>query len=398
MTILGRRTDRVPDADASDASTTNTSTTDTDATAVSTTHTSPSDASDESSGAESRASPRDRAPTITVGRHRARDGTTGGPVGLSVERPHAAVVVGKRGTGKSHTLAVLAEGVADAPGVTPTIVDPMGELGTIGHVQRPQIAAGAVPARVWPTLVGLEPTTPAGGLIWRAIEAAGTLSGACDRLADGAGPSDREPIDPATERVARNHLRRARRWDVFDPAGIEPAAFTDPQARVLDCSGLPPPAINAVCLAVARACYERRVASRGRRLPWLLVDEAHIAFEGVAAASLRRLFTRGRTPGVSVVCATQRPTALPSVAVSQADLIVAHALTGSADIERTLTARPRADRLRERLPAERGTALIVDDATETSVVVRVRDRRTPDGGASPTASAFADGGDTTDSA
>lgn len=166
----------------------------------------------------------------------------------------------------------------------------------------------------------------------------------------------------------------------------------------MDCAGLPDPAINAVCRAIARACYERRPCSArpdaerrecGQRLPWLFVDEAHVAFEGVAAPALRRLYTRGRTPGVSVVCATQRPTAVPAVAVSQADLLVAHRLTSGADVDHLLAARPRSDRLRERIPSERGTALIVDDATDRSVLAHVRARDTPDHGASPAASGVA---------
>ena len=321
--------------------------------------------------------------TIRLGRHRARDGTTGGRVRLSVERPHAAVVVGKRGSGKSHTLGVLAEGVTDAPGVAATVVDPMGEFAGIGDTARPRIRANAVPARVWPALVGVEPTSAAGGLVWQAVEETDTLTGALAWLADS-------PAEQSAVRVAHNHLRRADRWGVFDPDGTSRAAFTRPGTRVLDCAGLPPPAINAVCRAVARACYERRVAGDGERLPWLFVDEAHVPFGGVAQAGLRRLFTRGRTPGVSLVCATQRPTAVPAVAVSQADLLVIHQLTSGTDVQEALAARPRAQQLESRLPAERGTAVVVDDATETSVSVRVRDRRTAAGGASPTASAFAD--------
>ena len=327
-------------------------------------------------------------PRIPLGRHRARDGTVGGPVRLDVNRPHAAVIVGKRGTGKSHTLGVLAEGLAATAGVTPTVVDPMGEFGGIGREHDPpRVRPSAVPPRAWPSLVGLDPTSEAGGLVWRAVERADGVADALETL-DGVGTD----ADPAVARVARNHLERAQRWDVFDPDGLDRTAFTRPEPLVLNCAGLPKPATNAVCRAVARGCYERRVAGVGARLPWLLVDEAHVAFDGVAAPGLRRLFTRGRTPGVSVVCATQRPSAVPEVVVSQADLVVAHAVRAGADRNRLVAARPDADRLRERIPAERGTAVVADDATETTVTVCVRDRRTADRGASPRASDFADRG------
>ncbi|MFB6176588.1 MAG: ATP-binding protein, partial [Halobaculum sp.] len=292
---------------------------------------------------------------------------------------------GKRGTGKSHTLGVLAEGLAAAPGVTPTVIDPMGEFGSLGEEHDPpRVRPDAIPPRAWPSLVGLDPTGAAGGLVWRAVARTDELDAALAALTEST------EVDPSVVRVAHNHLERARRWGVFDSSGIDPARFTDPEPLVLNCAGLPEPATNAVCRAVARRCYERRVAGAGRRLPWLVVDESHVVFDGVAAPALDRLYTRGRTPGVSVVCATQRPAALPSVAVSQADLVVAHAVRSGADRDRLVAARPDAERLRDRIPDERGTAVVADDATETTVTVRVRDRRTTDGGASPRASDFAD--------
>jgi DNA helicase HerA-like ATPase len=142
---------------------------------------------------------------------------------------------------------------------------------------------------------------------------------------------------------------------------------------------------------VARGLYEARVAGRldGYGLPWLLVDEAHVAFDGVAAPALETLLTRGRAPGVSLVCATQRPGALPPVVASQSDLLVAHRLTAEADVAALSACEATyvEGRLRDRLPADRGEALVVDDHTESVHVVRVRERETRHEGASPRASA-----------
>jgi DNA helicase HerA-like ATPase len=148
--------------------------------------------------------------------------------------------------------------------------------------------------------------------------------------------------------------------------------------------------MNAVVRAVAEGLYRGRVREELRRLPWLLVDEAHAFFDGVAGPGLERLLTRGRAPGVSLVAATQRPSALPAVAVSQSDLLFAHRLTSGADIEALERARPTYLRgLGERLPTGTGEALVVDDRTETAHTVRVRERRTPHEGDSPSASALA---------
>jgi hypothetical protein len=140
--------------------------------------------------------------------------------------------------------------------------------------------------------------------------------------------------------------------------------------------------------AVARGLYEARLADELDVLPWLFVDEAHVAFDGVAAAALTTLLTRGRAPGVSLVCATQRPGTLPSVVTSQADLLVAHRLTAETDVAALAACEATyvEGRLRDRLPTACGEAFVVDDHTESVHVVRVRERETPHEGASPRAS------------
>jgi phosphoglycolate phosphatase-like HAD superfamily hydrolase len=321
-----------------------------------------------------------------LGRYRAWDGSTGARVGLDLDGPHAVAVVGKRGSGKSHTLGVLAEELRATDGVVPVVVDPMGALGELPGAAFPDpvVAASAVPPRAWPGLLGLEPAAAAGALVWRAAAAADTLEGMCEFVADA-------PAERGSRRAARNHLRLAEAWGVFDPDGLTAPGLTD-QPTVLDCSGLARAPSNAVVRAVADALYDARVEADGP-LPWLLVDEAHAFLDGtrdekrVAAPALRRLLTRGRQPGVSLVLATQRPAALPDVAVSQSDLLIAHRLTGEADRQRLAAARPGylTEALSTRLPERPGEALVVDDASEQVHPIQVRERRGTHGGAAPRA-------------
>ncbi|WP_144799726.1 ATP-binding protein [Halorubrum depositum] len=337
-------------------------------------------------------------PTVRLGSFLARDGSAGAPVGVDADRPHAGVVFGKRGTGKSYTLGVLAEGLADAPGVSPIVVDPMGVFGGLrdagGRAVDPAIRPTAIPAAAWPDLLGLDPTSGPGGVVWRAVaeaaEDAGVAGGADavsvadlrGRVAEADAPAD-------ARRAAANHLRLAASWGVFD-ADAPPVASlaADGAPTVLDLAGVPEAAAAAVVRAIARGLYDARVDGDCDRLPWLLVDEAHAFFGGVADPALRTLLTRGRAPGVSLVCATQRPGSLPSVAVSQSDLLVCHRLTAERDVARLAEADATylAGDLASRLPTGTGEALVVDDATETAHTVRVRQRRTPHGGASPRAS------------
>ncbi|EMA62387.1 ATP-binding protein [Halorubrum kocurii] len=347
----------------------------------------------------------DRPPTVRFGSFLARDGSAGAAVGVDADGPHAGVVFGKRGTGKSYTLGVLAEGLGATPGVAPVVIDPMGVFDGLraagGRVIEPRVRPAAIPPEAWPDLLGLDPASGPGSLVWRVVAdaldatdavASGSDSERSDEPPSIAGLRDRvDAADAPTadRRAAANHLRLAASWGVFD-ADAPPVSrlVSDGVPTVLDLAGIPDAAAAAVVRAVARGLYDARIDGEIDRLPWLLVDEAHAFFDGVADPALRTLLTRGRAPGVSLVCATQRPGALPSVAVSQSDLLVSHRLTAERDLDRLAEAEATylPGDLASRLPSETGEALVVDDATETAHTVRVRERHTPHGGGSPRAS------------
>jgi DNA helicase HerA-like ATPase len=341
-----------------------------------------------------------RSQTIHLGAFLARDGSDGAAVGIDVDAPHAVVVFGKRGTGKSYTLGVFAEGLADASGVVPIVADPMGVFGGLtaagGQVVDPVVRPDAIPAAAWPDLLGLDPAGGPGSLLWRIV--ADAVDGDDDaRPCEAPSPSisalrraaSAADAPASTRRAVRNHLGLAESWGIFDAHAPSTTAFVRAGTpTVLDLSGLAEAAAAAVVRAVARELYDARVDGAVDRLPWLLVDEAHAFFGGVADPALRTLLTRGRAPGVSLVCATQRPGVLPGVAVSQSDLLVAHRLTAGPDVSALAAAEATylAGDLASRLPTGTGEALVVDDASETAHTVRVRRRRTPHGGDSPRAS------------
>jgi hypothetical protein len=339
-----------------------------------------------------RTAPASAGPAARLGAYRAADGSEGTAVGLDLDRPHAALIVGKRGYGKSHTLGVLAEGAARASGVAPVVVDPMGEFGGLADgslparvVAAPAVRASAVPPPAWPALFDLSTTDPVGALLWEAARGAETLDAMATRV-------DEAVVDAGVGRAARNHLRLAESWGVFSSDGLDAAALLSGAATVLDCSGLSDRAASALVRGVAAGLYRTCVERRPARLPWLLLDEAHAFFDGVAAPALETVLTRGRSPGVSLVAATQRPGALPSVAVSQSDLLIAHRLTAAADVEALASATPTylTGTLRDRLPTDPGGAVVVDDVTESVHGVQVRRRETTHGGDDPRASDGAD--------
>ena len=347
--------------------------------------------------------------TGRLGHHRARDGTRGAPVAVDLDRPHAALAVGKRGYGKSYTLGVLAEEAARVTGIAPVIVDPMGVFRGLASsvdgdvpqvparvITEPTVRADAIAPARWPVLVGTDPDDPVGALIWHAASTAGTLPEMQHIVSDA-------DADPATARAATNRLARAAAWGVFDSNGIDAGTLGGGEATVLDCSALDDAPANALVAGVADALYRSRVGvdtdvnagtvAEMDRLPWLFVDEAHTFFSGVAAPPLRRILTRGRAPGVSLVTATQRPSALPDVVVSQSDLRIVHRLTAGPDIRALAAADPAYldGDVAASMPASPGEALVIDDTAEAVRTVTIRTRDTPHGGFSPRASAVSVG-------
>lgn len=329
------------------------------------------------------------APVGHLGRYRALDGSPGAPLSLDLDGPHAVLVVGKRGYGKSYTLGVIAEELARTAGIAPVVVDPMGVFRTLAEssdntavpaevITTPQVDPSSLDPQSWCPLLDLSPESGAGSLVWQAAAEQETLDGMDDHIADSDAP-DRD------RRAARNHLRLAASWGVFDSDGLDAGRLDGEEVTVLDVSKLDSAAMNAVVRAVAEELYRGRVEGRLARLPWLLLDEAHAFFGDVAGPALQRVLTRGRTPGVSLVAATQRPGIVPEVAISQSDVIISHRLTAETDLAALESVQPTylQTSLTERMPTDPGEVVIVDDATETVHTAQIRTRDTPHGGDSP---------------
>ncbi|WP_255191033.1 ATP-binding protein [Natronobeatus ordinarius] len=326
-----------------------------------------------------------------LGRYRALDGSEGAELYVDLDGPHAMLIVGKRGYGKSFTLGVVAEELARAPGVAPVIVDPMGVFSTLDDpadgepvpvelITEPAISADVLDPRSWCALLGLSPESGAGGLVWQAAQETRTLEEMQVHIEEADAPD----VD---RRAASNHVSLAQSWGVFDPDGLDAETLASTAVSVVDVSGLDTAPMNAVCRGIGEALYRARVDETIDRLPWLLIDEAHTFFDGVAESALHTILTRGRAPGVSLVLATQRPSAVSEIAISQSDVLISHRLTAQADLEALSTAQPTYmnDSLDERLPTDPGEVVVIDDATETIHAAQIRFRDTPHGGGSPSA-------------
>lgn len=156
---------------------------------------------------------------------------------------------------------------------------------------------------------------------------------------------------------------------------------------------------------------KRKVSRRfGRELPeqyqelpdgvWVLVDEAHLVCPAdahtAAKESLIEYVKRGRDAGLSLVLATQQPSAVDSRVVSQIDLLIVHRLVVDSDISAAL-ARVPADfpkevafgsaRISDRQALIRaldtGEAWVADAETGRAFLVAMRPRVSAHGGDEP---------------
>ncbi len=104
-----------------------------------------------------------------------------------------------------------------------------------------------------------------------------------------------------------------------------------------------------------------------------MIDKAHNFARSPALAALpvERWAREGRNYNLSLILATQRPTALPADTLSQADILIIHRLTLLADVKAVGNlASTYARDLQAILKGIRdpGQAIIVDDTAERAVV------------------------------
>ena len=135
---------------------------------------------------------------------------------------------------------------------------------------------------------------------------------------------------------------------------------------------------------------------------WVLIDEAHLVCPSDRATAARPVIVdfvkRGRDAGLSLVLATQQPSALDTAAISQNDLVAMHKLTIDSDIA-AATARmparmparvtklprtieiPGMDELARSLDA--GQSLFADAESSRAFILQSRPRVSPHGGGEP---------------
>lgn len=342
--------------------------------------------------------------TLDVGRYLALDKSMGSKVQMDALRPHAILICGKRGYGKSYTMGTLVEKLASLPGninIAALVIDTMGIFWTMRHPNSKEsdilskwgfspagvdvdlfVPAGSVahyekmhidvkpfsisPSELsgydWCSLFGLDPISPVGVFIMKIIEETREKEpGISLKTIIGFVNKDKEE-DMTLRNAANNYFRSAISWGIFQEKGIIISdIIRKGKVVILDLSSINNQNIKAIAVKIlgskiydesirSRRIYEQKEmgespGEEGIPMVWMFVDEAHLFLprDGETPATgvlVTEWLRQGRQPGLSIIFATQRPAALHPDVMSQSDIIICHRLTAQDDISALEAVRP----------------------------------------------------------
>ena len=359
-------------------------------------------------------------------------------VEFSTEKSRVVLITGKRGSGKSYTLGVLAEELfndallllidplgifwtfclsdtevdLDAGGLSTTVLtpgDPVARYGKDVYERKKKLGVVFRPLRLnpsdispsgWCQLFGLTISEPQGIALFRAVQNLAendyfSINELMERVIEDPRPQDK------TKEALVNRLEMAAGWDIFSDSHEDIWDKLDKNSiNVLDLSVFVHGAYGIADLIVSEFCrnlFGKRVKGRQRenlglaQIPervWLLVDEAQrFVPAGKSTFSKDILISwvkEGRQPGLSAVFATQQPSSIDNDILSQCDLILCHRLSNREDI--AALNRLSQDYLGNELKTyirhvkNQGEALMLDDFSERMAILQVKERRTLHGG------------------
>lgn len=205
-----------------------------------------------------------------------------------------------------------------------------------------------------------------------------------------------------TKEALLNRLEAAHGWRLFSEDRYQPmdTIFQPGVVNIVDLSRLesgPRGRRNLVVSVIGRNLFRARSDARLREefglagaLPrvWLAIDEAHqfvpSSGSSLAKEQLVRWAKEGRQPGLSLLVATQQPSAIDREVLSQCDIILSHKLTARDDVSalNSLSQDYMGSELRAFITQldRVGQAVLVDDERESVSMLQIRPRQSQHGG------------------
>ncbi|PIP13437.1 MAG: hypothetical protein COX49_02145 [bacterium (Candidatus Stahlbacteria) CG23_combo_of_CG06-09_8_20_14_all_40_9] len=268
--------------------------------------------------------------------------------------------------------------------------------------QRLQLNPSDISPSGWCDLFDLNISDPIGIVMFRAVQNYNkekkkfTVKDLIDAVTEDERAMDR------TKEALLNRLEMADAWDIFAHQYQKAWDQIDSKyINVLDLSVLEPgksALANLALEVLLKDLFTKRIKDKRREFlglsnrkekVWLIIDEAQRFCpndrQTLSKDILVSWVKEGRQPGLSAVFATQRPSALATDIITQADLILSLRLTNKTDtsaLNKLSQSYLGAD-IEVYLFAlkEPGQALMIDDEEEKLTIFRVRPRQTLHGGA-----------------
>lgn len=376
---------------------------------------------------------------ITLGKDRNHD-----EIRVDTDESHVILIGGKRGSGKSYTLGVIAEELCLEEKFVPIIFDPLGIFWTMcmendqPEVHDWDLVPEPIPVRLfvpgdpmqvygddvldemefigidvtplripvseiepdeWLDLFNFSLVDPMGIALFRATSKLYGSEFTLDDIVEEVTSDDYAHDKTKVSLISR--LEVAKQWKIF---GDEPwkifNMFQAGAANVIDLSGLDPHRYGLrqfIAMVVAKKLFSERI--RARRVEevgftsdvpriWLLIDEGHQFIPAGRNTSSKPILMRwvkeGRQPGLSIVMTTQQPSALDSEVLSQCDVTISHKITMKTDLNALNAINQEYMRFELREYVKRiknpGEAIYLDDNSEKVRDIYMRARVSRHGG------------------
>ena len=204
-----------------------------------------------------------------------------------------------------------------------------------------------------------------------------------------------------TKQALINRLEMAGDWGIFSEYYTDIWSVLDKNSiNVFDLSPLDPGPRgrrNLVVSVLAKQLFKIRTIARRKEglgliseapKVWMFIDEAHqfvpASKTTLSKETLVRWVKEGRQPGLSLVLATQQPSAVDSDVLSQCDIIFVQKLTNRMDIAavNNLSHDYMGSELRIYIKKleRKGQAVLLDDYKEEIKLVQIRPRKSRHGG------------------
>ncbi|HEC77008.1 MAG TPA: ATP-binding protein [Thermoplasmatales archaeon] len=257
----------------------------------------------------------------------------------------------------------------------------------------------------WSQLFNLMPTDYESAVIGKVLSEIGEKDYSIDEIIDYL--EKEEEIKEEAKLVVENFFHMAKSWKIFGRRGIEINNIAKGgRITVIDLSSFSDELKRIIVSVISRKIFYKRIKERknyeeatihrlnydmNNKIPltWLVMDEAHIFLPSEECISknilVRQWLRQGRQFGLSMILATQRPSSLDREVFSHSDIIISHRLTSYEDLEALNSIRPtymnvKIEEAIKKIGEEKGTAIIIDDNSESIHVIKIRPRLSWHGG------------------